>query len=294
MNQFAKVYHDLLKDLLNDGIDEINRRTGAQIKVMVGGASFKLDLSDWLLPTCGLRKTWPHVSAAELVWCLSGSDNTMWLRRHTKTWDQFTDHADYCVKYRDIFPEDCICYAKWHIGSAYGYRWRERFGRDQLQLAINALKADPTDRRIWISSWDPGRDGLGAKDQKTVPCPIGFTFSIVNNKLYSTFVLRSSDVFMGLPYDVMRHSMLMAVVATELGVDLGVMQVTLAHPHLYEAHWDLAAECLKQWVVSPEITLPHSTIHDVSCAPDAFVHVLKGICAVREWPTYSPKVAVIS
>jgi len=285
MKQFAYTYRALLRVLLSDGVEEKNERTGAAIKILEGGGSFQLDLSDGYLPTCGLRKTWPHVAAAELVWCLRGDDHIDWLRKHTKVWDQFAD------KY---YPLDEHQGPNYLLDAAYGYRWRHKFERDQLALAVEALQKNPTDRRIWISSWDPAVDGLGAPDQKTVPCPVGFTFSIVSGKLHSTFVLRSSDVFMGLPHDVMRHALLMASVAADLKVWLGTMQVTLAHPHLYDKHWDLARKCLDEVMVCPPIILPKYTACEILTMEDVYVTEMKETAAALAWPTYSPKVEVIA
>lgn len=289
MSQFANVYLILLLQLLDQGVEEVNARTGAKILIIRGGTSFKLNISDDYLPTCGVRKTWPHVAAAELAWCLMGHDNIGWLKRHTQVWNQFADHTDNCgIKLNNSF---CTCKCEF-IDAAYGHRWRYKFGRDQLQLAIDALKADPTDRRIWISSWDPSTDGLGAKLQKTVPCPVGFTFSIVDGHLDSTFVLRSSDVFMGLPHDVARHAYLMKAVAMTLKIQPGVMQVSIAHPHLYEDHWELARTCLKQDVVDPCFSMPFADIDLILKDPDSYVLHEKDTASLVTWPTYNPKVKV--
>ncbi len=270
---FGQVYQDLLSRLLATGVEEKNQRTGATIRIIRGGTSFKLNISDGILPTCGLRKTYPHVAAAELAWCLLGHDHVHWLDKHTTVWNQFADENG------DL--------------ESYGYRWRYKFGRDQLQLAVRALHKDPSDRRIWISSWDPSEDGLGAPDQKTVPCPVGFTLSIVDGHLDSTFLLRSSDVFMGLPHDVARHAYLMKALATTLGTLPGVMQVTLAHPHLYDKHFPLAEKCLTLELVEPLIALPPLCVEAIILKPDLYVETEKRKAESVTWPTYKPAVEVV-
>ncbi|WP_217469305.1 thymidylate synthase, partial [Staphylococcus aureus] len=46
---------------------------------------------------------------------------------------------------------------------AYGYRWRQHFGFDQLNAVVKALKANPDDRRCVVQMWsaqdDLGREG---------------------------------------------------------------------------------------------------------------------------------------
>ncbi len=284
MKTFGQVYQDLLSRLLTFGVEERNQRTGATIRILRGGESFKLGLGGSILPTCGLRKTYPHVAAAELAWCLLGHDHVRWLTGHTKVWDQFAEW--------DASPTRQ--HNPGHMDAAYGYRWRYKFGRDQLQLAINALRKDPSDRRIWISSWDPSEDGLGAPDQKTVPCPVGFTLSIVDGYLDSTFLLRSSDTFMGLPHDVARHAYLMKALACTLKVTPGVMQVSVAHPHLYDKHFALAERCLAMDIIEPAFGMPYKTIDDIVARPDEYVKLERETAKMVTWPTYSPKVSVVA
>lgn len=200
---------------------EKNERTGVQVKVGRGGTSFRVDLSDGILPTVGYRKTFPKSAAAEIAWYLQGTQNADFIRKYAPLWDKFVEQLPDCEG----------------VKAAYGYRWRNHFGRDQIRLAIEALRKDPSDRRCYISAWDPSEDGLGAVGQRNVPCPTSFTFSILHGELHSSLFLRSSDVFVGLPYDVMGHALLMDAVATELRIKPGVMHVTLAHAHLYECHW---------------------------------------------------------
>lgn len=274
MMPFHEVYWNLLKELVTRGVHQKNARTGVHINVMEGGAGFVLNLNDNILPTCGLRKTWPHVAAAELAWCLMGHSHINWLQKHTHTWDAFAENDDGAMD------------------AAYGYRWRSKFGRDQLDLAIKALRADPSDRRIWISSWDPSVDGLGATGQKTVPCPVGFTLSILQGQLQSALMIRSSDVLMGLPYDVMRHALLMRAVASELSIDLGFMQVTLAHPHLYENHKIAADCCLAVVPVVPMIDMLDNDFWQITSEPDDYVACYRFAEGAMPFPSYSPKIEV--
>jgi len=171
---FAKHYHDLVSRILGDGGYEVNHRTQSGIKLLPGGYSFSINLNDNILPTCGLRRTRPHIAAAETAWCFMGDTSLAWLQKHTKTWNSFADDG--------------------RIPQAYGYRWKWAFAVNQIQLAIDRLIKDSTDRRVWISSYHP--EDLVDSKQKTVPCPVGFTLSIFEGCLNSTFVIRSSDVIM--------------------------------------------------------------------------------------------------
>jgi thymidylate synthase len=260
--QFSRVYRDLLEDLLShDGRATIERngRTGVTVSVLQP-RSFTLDLSDGLLPVPGNRKVYPKTAAAEVAWFLQGRKDVSFIRKYAPIWDKFVEDDGQTV------------------AGAYGYRWRNHFGRDQIMDAMKALSQDRSDRRIFISAWDPAEDGLG-RPSKNVPCPVGFTLSITGDRLNSTLLIRSSDVFVGLPYDVMGHALLMAafVSSFNLGwaerdkITLGTLQVSLAHPHMYEKHWDMAAESLLEPPVVGQLKMPTWGLNRINSIPDGYV-----------------------
>ena len=259
------------------GETELNERTGVRVKVGRGGTAFRVDLRDGLLPTVGFRKTFPKSAAAEVAWYLRGEQDATFIRKYAPLWDKFVEPIG------DVEG----------VKAAYGYRWRSHFGRDQIRLAVEALKRDPSDRRCCVSAWDPAEDGLGALGQRNVPCPAAFTFSVLGGELHSSIILRSSDVFVGLPYDVMGHALLMDAVAHELRLRPGVMHVTLAHAHLYESHWELTAEMMKQEPVVPALQLPGWTLSQVERAPDDYVVRYAEEAKQMTWPSYNPRPEVV-
>lgn len=266
---------------------EANERTGTRVRVGRGGTAFRVDLSDGLLPTIGFRKTFPKSAAAEVAWYVRGEQDADFIRKYAPLWDKFVEPL---VKREDLFNGDEMMEG---VKSAYGYRWRRHFGRDQLRLAVEALRKDPSDRRVYVSAWDPAEDGLGAQGQRNVPCPTSFTFSVTGGELHSSLFLRSSDVFVGLPYDVMGHALLMDAVAHELRIRPGVMHVTLAHAHLYESHWELTAEALKQEPVVPAMQLPGWSLSQVERDPHDYVQRYAEEAKQFQWPAYSPRPEVI-
>jgi len=259
------------------GETELNERTGVRVKVGRGGTAFRVDLRDGLLPTVGFRKTFPKSAAAEVAWYLRGEQDATFIRKYAPLWDKFVEPIG------DVEG----------VKAAYGYRWRSHFGRDQIRLAVEALKRDPSDRRCYVSAWDPAEDGLGEVGQRNVPCPASFTFSVLGGELHSSIILRSSDVFVGLPYDVMGHALLMDAMAHELRLRPGVMHVTLAHAHLYESHWDLTAEMMKQEPVVPAMQLPGWTLSQIERAPDDYVVRYAEEAKQLTWPTYNPRPDIV-
>lgn len=274
--QFHEHYSQLAGDILDSPFEEVNQRTGVRIKMIPGGASFKIDLTDQRVAVTGTRKLFPHISAAECAWYLSGEKHADIMRRHNvRIWEKFTE------------PDGTV-------QGAYGYRFVHAFGRDQIVLAAEALRRNPTDRRIWVQAWDPREDGLGAEGQKNVPCPVGFTFSVAEDVLHSALFIRSSDVALGLPYDVMTHSMLMAAVAASIGcMAVGTMHVTLAHPHIYEPQFEMVEDSLSQKVHPEGPQLLSWDLDRVRSDPDGFVFANRKMAQEVSWPSFNPKTEVV-
>lgn len=286
MKNFGLVYRDILTDVMSRGMVEMNRRTNTHIRMLPEGISFALHLNDNVLPTCGLRRTKPWHAAAETAWCLLGHDHTDWLRKYTKVWDPFCDVVDGSYK----------------LPQAYGARWLHAFSDimeeipcNQIDEAIERLENDDSDRRVWITSYHPVED-LVKTGQKTVPCPVGFSLSVMDGQLCSSLMIRSSDLYFGLPYDVMRHALLMAALASTMGIGLGYMRVTLAHPHIYRTQWGHVNGMLSNPVSCPKIMMPIAGMEKIVNDPDAYVETVKAVCeAVPEeyWPTYIGKSEVV-
>jgi thymidylate synthase len=277
-------YRDLLYNLLGGRHDPVmvrNERTGTSIAVLPDVFdSFTLDLSDRRIPVPGNRRVFPRTAAAEQAWFINGQQDVTWLRQYAPIWDKFVE-------------EDGVT-----VEAAYGYRWRQRFGRDQLVCAEHALKKDPTDRRILVAAWDPSQDGLGVPS-KNVPCPTHFTLSIGERHgakcLNSAMFVRSSDVFVGLPYDVMGHAFLVNALADSLAVEPGLMHFTLAHPHMYETHIADAIESLHSSIVAEGPAVPHDwPVSRIELQSEDYMDAVAFACdAVADHPlVFKPKLVV--
>lgn len=282
---FADQYHSLLWDILRNGHEDLNARTGHRVRCLPGGRTLVVDLSDDRLPLCGHRKLYPHMAAAEVAWFLMGTQEVGPLRDlGCKFWDKFVEVDGRTVK------------------AGYGYRWRKHFGRDQIAHAVEALRRDRSDRQVLVSAWDPSTDGLGNRGTaespvRNVPCPACFTLSIVDGRLHSTLLIRSSDVVVGLPYDVMGHAMLMATIAASVDdyLTLGRAQVVLAHPHIYDVHYDRAEDMYESYRRGQEgPPLAAVDLETVSREPMSLVHYYKTAAQHVTWPDmqFTPEVIV--
>ena len=255
-DHFGTVYSALLMDLVHEGAISTNARTGVRVSTYGGTYSFSIPMGKLQLP--GNRAFYPKIAAAELGWMLLGTRDPSFVMQHApKLWSKFIEDGQ--------------------LKAAYGWRWREAFGRDQLQWAIAALKQDQSNRQCWVQAWDPSSDGCGYPQQpKNIPCPIGFSLNIIGGKLYMALFIRSSDAYVGLPYDVMVYSMLGNLIANQLGVTPGELHVTLANVHLYEPHWELANQDFGHVWKPESLDHPTLTLDWVARHPEALVNFFSG------------------
>lgn len=284
-----EVYRHLMVELHNHGVVETNARTNTRIKLIRGAWAFKLDMLPGKLPVPGNRKYFPHVAAAEVAWQLLGTKDPAFIMRHApKVWGKFVEDGE--------------------LKTAYGYRWKEHFGRDQLHLAVDELRSNPTNRQLYVSAWDPSSDGLGGPQPKNIPCPVGFAVSRFDDDLHMSVHVRSSDAFVGLPYDVMGYALMLDAIAAEVDCRPATLAFTLAHVHLYEPHWKMNEACTvgctvggtdvkgasTSWVTGCEPNLPGWSIKRIVKDPDGYVEVVKGLTRRVGSNSWNPMPEVIA
>lgn len=106
-------------------------------------------------------------------------------------------------------------------GSAYGARWRKWFHHDQLENAVEALRADPNTRRVVLSQWDPYTDPVVSS--KDVPCNTQcYLYRRADGALDMTVVNRSNDIIYGCyGSNVVHFSMALEYIANAVGCPMG-------------------------------------------------------------------------
>lgn len=310
-SSFHEAYRSLLTTLIKHGHTEVNARTQAKILYIPGGVSFKLHLGPGRLPVAGNRRYYPHVAAAEAAWQFMGTkDPEFILKKAPKLWSKFLEDEE-VTEDRGNGP---VTFNKKVLKTAYGYRWRQAFGRDQLWLAIEELERNPTNRQLFVQAWDPRTDGLGGSQPKNIPCPIGFAISRGGDNLHMNVFIRSSDVFVGLPYDVMVYALTLDAIAAQIGCRPGSMHVTLAHAHLYETHWNAAKACTEglsdrnhmkreerellsaastTWASHCEPNLPCWSVEMILRDPDSYVAHMKTLAGRVQNNSWDPQPEVV-
>lgn len=268
-----EAYRGLLTELYHRGKWEMNERTKTGIKMVPGGWSFKLDLTDGRLPVPGNRRYFPRVAAAEVAWQFMGTkDPAFIVGKAPKLWAKFVEDGE--------------------LKTAYGYRWRRHFGRDQLKLAVEELRSNPTNRQLYVSAWDPASDGLGGPQPKNIPCPVGFSLTRTGDDVHASVFVRSSDVFVGLPYDVMGYALTLDAVAAEVDCRPASLHFTLAHPHYYDPHAQDVEDCVvgkrTEWLHGGECqpVLPGWSVSRIVADPEGYVAAVSTLAKrmrAHEW-----------
>jgi len=224
-------YLDLLKDILANGVEKDDRTGTGTLSVFHRSLRFDLSKGFPLLTT----KFVPFKSVlAELLWFISGSTNNNDLREMGCTiWDEWA-------------AEDG------ELGEIYGYQWRE-FGRyagflsvgqgfDQLEWLINEINTNPNSRRLYVTAANP----LSRDNQALDCCHNYFQVYIADGKLNLYFQMRSTDVFLGLPFNIASYALLAHMLAKETGYEVGELVYSGVDVHLYKNHLEQAKEQLKR------------------------------------------------
>ena len=120
---------------------------------------------------------------------------------------------------------------------AYGFRLRQNGNLDQLERAFSALANNPNGRQVVLQIWDamkdlPREDGSPAAHD--IPCNICSLLKVRDSRLEWVQVMRSNDVFKGLPYNFVQFTTLQEVMAGWLGLQPGSYTHFSDSLHVYE------------------------------------------------------------
>jgi thymidylate synthase len=219
-------------------VAEVTRCRLGNTRELVGYAGVLFNTSNNLLLNTR-RAIDPSYACAEVLWYLSRVRSIKMLKAYAP---QYTK-----------FAEDDIAHG------AYGYRIAHNSSAgDQLLQVINMLKDSPNTRQAVVTFWDADEDleGASLKKYKDLPCTIAWVFRIDNGLLYMHGMMRSQDVWLGMPYDVFVNTTIMKMIAAELRLKCGPYIHTCTSFHIYEKHWEAAKECFDDDVI-------HAMNHDV-------------------------------
>ena len=147
----------------------------------------------------------PAFAIADALWILAGSNDADVMNYWFRDLPKFAGHGP--------------TYA-----GAYGHRLRRHFGVDQVKRACAALSSDPKSRQVALQFWDVLTDlpqADGAPRSADVPCNVMAMLKVRGGRLEWTQVLRSNDLYRGVPNNFVQFTLLQEVMAGWLGLEVG-------------------------------------------------------------------------
>ena len=200
-------FHDLYWRIVRDGVDFAGTKAlfNVGFEIQHPAANAIIDSK--------IKRNWSlEYANAEWRWYLSGDRNIKKLGelygKVPAIWKRMADKHG-------------------NVNSNYGCQWQRE---DQLESIIYQLKNNPETRQAAISIYD-------AKECKDyvndTPCTYAVQFTILNNKLNMSVVMRSNDLWYGFCNDQYQFSNLQMLVAHETGYDVGTYYHFAHNLHLY-------------------------------------------------------------
>lgn len=243
-NEFDFEYHELLKRILNEGIEKKDR-TGTGTKSVFGHmCRFDLERGFPLITT---KKIHLKSIIHELLWMISGSTNVRYLQENgVSIWDEWAD------KNGDLGPVYGSQWRRWQTFDARtdGAGWVSE-PIDQLQNVVDTIRKNPWSRRIMLSAWNVAEVPI----MNLPPCHFNAQFNVEPGfdeatgymypfKLHCLMSIRSWDVFLGGPFNIAQYALLTMMIAQITDLRAGKLTIASGDTHLYLNHLDQAREQL--------------------------------------------------
>jgi len=198
------------------------------------------------------RKLGYRFMAAEAAWILGGQEDVASIAPYSRDITNFSDDGQ-------------------TFYGAYGPRVAK--GWDEC---LYRLRRDPSTRQAVIDIWRyPPPEGT-----KDTPCTLSWQFVLRNDQLHLNVAMRSSDIWLGWPYDVFTQSMAILAMCVDLkaaGVTAtpGEVRLTAGSQHLYERNLAQAYLALRREPASgvPPITDEATMDYDFTSRAELVDHL---------------------
>jgi len=165
--------------------------------------------------TCKNRGLSYCFMAAEALWVLQGSND---LNFHPQIQQKLNPYSDNGVT----------------MSGAYGPMVMQ-----QIRFVCETLHADINSRQAVMTIWKPN-----PSTSKDIPCTIGLQFMIREDTIHCMACMRSSDVWMGLPYDMFTFSCIANRIRLAISpiLKLGTLTIFRGSSHLYKSNFEDAVK----------------------------------------------------
>jgi len=224
-------YLNLLKETLKEGEVKTTRNGVVFSKF---GCMIKFNNIN-NFPLLTTKKMFFRGIVEELLWFLRGStDANELIAKKINIWT-----GNSTRKYLDSVG--LTEYKEGELGPVYGWQWRkfgedynnpETKGKDQIRYLLEELIKPDNSRRAVLSGWNP----VDLNKMALPPCHILYIFNKTSKGLSCHMTLRSSDLFLGLPFNIASTALLTQILATVLNINISEICLSICDAHIYKEH----------------------------------------------------------
>lgn len=245
-------YLDLGKEIIKNGVMVHNDRTNTGC-LTIPRWDFTFDVGKGPVPILTTRGINWKAAIAELIGYWRGYTSAADFRKlGTKTWDANANLNEAWLNNPHRKGDD-------DMGLVYGAMGREWPGPDgpidQLRKVYEDLKAGKDDRGEIISYWNPGMFSRGCLR----PCMYEHQFQLIGDTLYLDSTQRSTDVPLGLAFNMIQVFVSLQLMAQITGHKAGTAQHSIKNCHVYENQIEIFKN--EQLTRQPSDTLPFLIIN---------------------------------
>ena len=259
INIADKAYTDLLREVLENGTERSDRTGTGTIGIF--GAQLKFDVSE-RIPLLTTKKVNINNIIHETIWMfVHGSTNIKYLQDNgVNIWNEWANDNGYLGP---IYGTQARRYQSWKYqteideenGTGYVVPIFEEV--DQIRNIISSLKTDPYSRRHVMTLWNPSTvpdarltfEENIIQGNSALPVCHGALIQFYVEKdqdLSLQVYIRSNDLFLGNPYNLINYTILLYMVAQVTGYKPKNLVVTIGDAHIYKNHVEQVKEQLSR------------------------------------------------
>lgn len=220
INQTNIQWTNKLKEIINKG--QISNPRGLRIKELIN-SSICIDMN-YPIITIPERKLGYKFMLREAWWIMDGRNSVDTITNYSKAISSFSNDG-------------------FHFDGAYGPRVV-----DQIRYIVDSLAEDINTRQAVLTIWR-----ANPRASKDIPCTVSIQWLIRDGYICCIDNMRSSDIWLGVPYDIFNFTMLtgyILLLLKERGIynlKLGNLYLNAGSQHLYENNWEKANQLLENY-----------------------------------------------
>lgn len=255
MAKIDEQYIGMIRKILKEG--EVYRDTSRDcMRLQVPSYTLRHNFKNGFPAITSKKLAWKQV-ISELLWFLRGDNNIKYLVDNSNPiWneDAYNSYKKVCRE-NDFYPmslsefiraiknnetmltleglhnglPDCG-YKLGDVGQNYSKQWREYAGQvDQIANVIKGLRENKYNTRLKVEAWNPAEIGSTALP----PCHTGFQIVGVGEGFELHWNQRSTDTFLGAPFNISSYGALAKVIEIKSGVKAVAIEANFKCVHLY-------------------------------------------------------------